>query len=382
MAAAFEHLLHSLQEKVSKLEGHRTPTPRQKIFVLGAGYIGTAVVDALCRAGHDVSVLIQKESSASMVAKLEARPLVGRVQELDKFKDALDECDTIIDTVQDPSDHATVSKVLEATVASAKRTASKRKRLIMTSGVLVYKGPDRDKLWTENDSGDNPMLQGRVAAEKAVLGAKEIDGLVLRPAFVYGGTMGRFHQAHWITGAFDAQGNSVVKGDPLRKFGWVHIHDLAEAYLRLVEAPASVVAHQIYNVADDTNVSMKDLIEAGRKLSSPKPATAIIYQPASSEFFDQAMETSCLTSHHKMTSHVGWIPRHGDMMKNLAIYGASYRAHSKPEKHTEGHEAAKEEQRNAEPPKEQPKPAVEPVKEQSKPENSPETKASKKKGKK
>jgi nucleoside-diphosphate-sugar epimerase len=47
----------------------------------------------------------------------------------------------------------------------------------------------------------------------------------------------------------------VIKGKAERRWSWVHITDLAAAYVLVVNAPANVTAGQIYNVGDDTRVT-------------------------------------------------------------------------------------------------------------------------------
>jgi len=53
-----------------------------RIFLTGAtGYIGTAVLDSLIRAGHDVTALVRTNEKARRVAKRGAHPVIGNLSE-------------------------------------------------------------------------------------------------------------------------------------------------------------------------------------------------------------------------------------------------------------------------------------------------------------
>ncbi len=51
-----------------------------KIFVTGGtGYIGNAVVAALCRAGHDVRALVRSRDKARLVERFGAKAVDGDI---------------------------------------------------------------------------------------------------------------------------------------------------------------------------------------------------------------------------------------------------------------------------------------------------------------
>ena len=75
-----------------------------RIFLTGAtGYIGGGVLDALVRAGHDVTALVRTNEKAKGVAKRGARPAIGNLAEPDSFADAVEAQDGYIHAAFDYS---------------------------------------------------------------------------------------------------------------------------------------------------------------------------------------------------------------------------------------------------------------------------------------
>lgn len=56
----------------------------------------------------------------------------------------------------------------------------------------------------------------------------------------------------------------IVEGNPNRYVPWVNIHDLAEAYVKIVEAPGGLVSGQIFNAAAENLVERDVCIALGR----------------------------------------------------------------------------------------------------------------------
>src|SRR5438045_8097819 len=57
-----------------------------RIFLTGAtGYIGSAVLDALVRGGHDVTTLVRDNEKARRVAKRGAIPVIGNLADPESF---------------------------------------------------------------------------------------------------------------------------------------------------------------------------------------------------------------------------------------------------------------------------------------------------------
>ena len=75
-----------------------------RIFLTGAtGYIGSAVLDALVRGGHDVTALVRNNEKARRVAKRGAHPVIGNLNDLESFRGSAEAQDGYIHAAYDSS---------------------------------------------------------------------------------------------------------------------------------------------------------------------------------------------------------------------------------------------------------------------------------------
>src|SRR5258705_4176656 len=117
------------------------------IFLTGAtGYIGGAVLDALVRAGHDVTALVRDNEKARRVAKRGGHPAMGDLCDMESYRGAAEAQDGYVHAAFDSrSDNgpAIEQSALEIIIAAAKRPrpagadAPARRFLIYTSAVWI-----------------------------------------------------------------------------------------------------------------------------------------------------------------------------------------------------------------------------------------------------
>src|SRR5437868_3519730 len=118
-----------------------------RIFLTGAtGYIGSAVLDALVRGGHDVTALVRDNEKARRVAKRGAHPVIGNLAEPESFRGSAEAQDGYVHTAFDYASGrgpAIEKAALETIVAAAKRTrtagstAPAKRVILYTSGVWI-----------------------------------------------------------------------------------------------------------------------------------------------------------------------------------------------------------------------------------------------------
>ena len=73
-----------------------------RIFLTGAtGYVGGGVLDALVRAGHDVTALVRDNGKARLVARRGAHPVVGTLADPDSFRSSAEAQDGYVHTAFD-----------------------------------------------------------------------------------------------------------------------------------------------------------------------------------------------------------------------------------------------------------------------------------------
>ena len=246
-----------------------------RIFLTGAtGHIGGAVLDALVRAGHDVTALVRTNEKAKRVAKRGAHPVIGNLAEPESFKGAADGQDGYVHTAFDYSVNGgpAVDKLaLETLIAAAMRprtagsNVSKKRFIVYTSGVWILgKTPEP----AAEDAPINPiaMASFRPAHERIVLNAanEHLRAVVVRPGVVYGGGNGI------VADLFKSASNGLVRviGDGNNHWPLVYERDLADLYARLAGRDD---AAGIYHANDEGDERVNDIVTAIKPYLPVKP---------------------------------------------------------------------------------------------------------------
>src|SRR5437867_5736954 len=237
-----------------------------RIFLTGAtGYIGSAVLDALVRAGHDVTALVRENEKAWRVAKRGARPAIGNLADPESFRGSAEAQDGYVHAAFDFASGrgpAIEKAALETMIAAAKRprtagSKSPAKRFIIyTSGVWIL---GRTPEPAAEDAPVNPIATAsfRPAHEQLVLGAanKQLRTIVVRPGVVYGGGSGM------VGDIFKAATNGLVRvvGDGNNHWPLVYDRDLADLYAKLA---AHEDAAGVYHANDEGDERVNDIVAA------------------------------------------------------------------------------------------------------------------------
>jgi nucleoside-diphosphate-sugar epimerase len=237
-----------------------------RIFLTGAtGYIGGAVLDALVRAGHDVTALVRDNEKARRVTTRGGHPVIGNLAEPESFRASAEAQDGYVHAAFDSTTNkgpAIDRAVLEALIAAAKRprTAgpkSPAKRFVIyTSGIWVL---GRTQEPAAEDSTINPiaLVSWRPDAEALVASAEteHLRTVVVRPGVVYGGGTGL------VGDIFKAATNGLVRviGDGNNHWPLVYDRDLADLYARLVADPT---ASGVYHANDEGDERLNDIVAA------------------------------------------------------------------------------------------------------------------------
>ena len=246
-----------------------------RIFLTGAtGHVGGAVLDALVRAGHDVTALVRTNEKAKRVAKRGAHPVIGNLAEPESFKGAADGQDGYVHTAFDYSVNGgpAVDKLaLETLIAAAMRprtagsNVSKKRFIVYTSGVWILgKTPEP----AAEDAPINPiaMASFRPAHERIVLNAanEHLRAVVVRPGVVYGGGNGI------VADLFKSASNGLVRviGDGNNHWPLVYERDLADLYARLAGRDD---AAGIYHANDEGDERVNDIVTAIKPYLPVKP---------------------------------------------------------------------------------------------------------------
>jgi len=124
----------------------------------------------------------------------------------------------------------------------------------------------------------------------------------VRPGIVYGGKGG---VSGMLFGSAVKGGAAQMVGDGANHWPMVHVDDLAELYVRLVErAPAG----SIYNATDASQHTQKEIAEAASKAAGKEGKVQA--QPPDGSPFQEALALDQRLSSEKARNDLDWRPRH------------------------------------------------------------------------
>ena len=235
-----------------------------RIFLTGpTGYIGSAVLEALVRAGHSVTGLVRDQSRARKLKKRGVEAVVGQLGD-PAWRDAAVGFDAYVHTAYEASPRAAeVDRRAVDTLSSAAKLTGGSPRLIYTSGVWVLgstRGP------ADETARLTPAAHSawRVPNEQHVLAVTGLTPVVVRPGIVYGGTRG-------IVGDLLRDGvNGLVRvlGDGRNRWATIYDRDLADLYERLAAAPD---VSGVYHATDEADQPVIEIVEALSRNTTHKP---------------------------------------------------------------------------------------------------------------
>jgi nucleoside-diphosphate-sugar epimerase len=237
-----------------------------RIFLTGGtGYIGSAVLDAFVRAGHQVDALVRNSEKAERVQARGATPVLGDASNPATYADAAAAADGVVLTAFEYSPRGV--KVDVDTIDAVLTTPVKPgKFLIYTSGIWVL-GPAPASV--DETAPLNPVehVAWRPAHEERILNAATAGwrAIVIRPGIVYGGDRG-------IVGDLlkDAS-NSLIRviGPGDNHWPLVYDRDLADLYVRVATNPD---ASGVYHANDEGDETVNDIVRAISEHAKTEPS--------------------------------------------------------------------------------------------------------------
>ena len=237
-----------------------------KVLVTGAtGYAGYHTAIAFRQAGHQVSGLVRDDSKdrARELLRQEVNLATGDLSNSDTYRQHLEDSDVLVHTVLDFNNPQETDRQLFDTLHQvANNSRSQRKRLfIYTTGCSIYgKRPERVMDET-TPANPNHALAFRMSMESELFETKmpKVSKVVLRPGFMYGLDGHSSISAQWF--AMGEKGRAIYKGDRNKGWSWVHVGDLAQAYVKVAESPANLDG-QVFCVADEQRYKCLEIMQA------------------------------------------------------------------------------------------------------------------------
>jgi nucleoside-diphosphate-sugar epimerase len=277
-----------------------------KVFLTGgSGYIGSAVALALKKAGHDVLALVRSEAKGEPLKKAGIKLAVGELGNPAGSAGSAWGRGAFVHLAQEYSpqgpelDRKTISSARDLLRGQVGAT------FIYTSGCWVHGGTDGAVVDETVPLKPARAVEWRPSHEQAALEmAKDgIRSVVVRPGIVYGGARGGIPSMFFGTAAKHGAAQTIGPGD--NHWPLVHVDDLAELYVRLVErAPAG----SVYDAADASRLTQREIAEAAARAAG-KDGKVQAQQPDGSPFHEALMLDQQISS-EKARNDLDWRPRH------------------------------------------------------------------------
>ncbi|PWN53134.1 NAD(P)-binding protein [Violaceomyces palustris] len=301
-----------------------------KVLVLGAsGFIGNGVAQALVRAGHQIlgqtrsAERYEREFIRNEIEIVESDPTKD-----DAWLSSLSTLDVIVDCLGGSAPISTLSKELIQKVEERIRSGTGRHKTssklayVWTSGVWLH-GEDRWGFVTDGTQVTRApsKVDWRPEVEDHLVDSEVVDGIVIRPGLVYG-------RSASVTGLLfqEAVRGRIEWPTTLgARYATVHIDDLAELYVRVVEAHPLVKGLKL-EASNSATESVDLLIHQLSRLVGLGSEKVVYKEPETP--FEIALSGTSVVRPTLARSLLGWTTRKPSLVDGLPGYFRAYVAHS------------------------------------------------------
>lgn len=298
-----------------------------KILVTGAtGYAGFYAAIALRQAGHQVYALVRddKKSRAQDLQSYEVNLTVGDISKPESYRQLLEDSDAIVHAMLDVQDPQGTDLKLFDTLRQVAETQARNRRFIYTTGCSIYgKRPERVMDETTPANPDHALAYRMEMEQKLfAMTIPNCRKIVLRPGFMYGLDAYTSVSATWFE--MGEQGKAIYRGDRSKGWSWIHIQDLAEAYVIAVESGAAI-DDEIFCIADEQRPKCVEVMQAC--LQATKFNGEIEYaEPQENDITSTWFNQNEFITSRKAHRLLGWSPRHTGIIDEIETYYAAWKA--------------------------------------------------------
>ncbi|WP_077920551.1 SDR family oxidoreductase [Spirosoma sp. 209] len=289
-----------------------------RVFLTGAtGYIGSAIVQELLGAGHQVLGLARSEQTAQTLRTTGADAHIGSLDDLDSLRRGAMAADGVIHTafVHDFAAYAMAGEIdRQAVAALGSALAGSGRPLVITSGITVLT-PGR--VATEIDAPDsNAPSAPRIPSELLIqsLAGQGVRSSVVRlPPSVHG--EGDYAFVPTLIRIARDKGVSAYVGDGSSRWSAVHRLDAARLFRLALEKGT---AGGVYHGVSDEGVPVRELAEViGHHLNIP--TTTITSEEATEHFgwISAFFSVDCPASSTLTQQQLDWQPTHATVLADL-----------------------------------------------------------------
>ncbi len=288
-----------------------------RVFLTGAtGFIGSAIVQELLSAGHEVLGLARTDAAADALARLGVRAHRGELADTASLAAAARACDGVIHTafIHDFSAHAAAAETdRQAVTAMLDALEGSNKPLVATSVtvLLAHAHPATE---------DTPVPEGspnpRAKAEAMVLAAAShgVRASVVRlPPSVHGA--GDYGFVPMLVRIARSKAFSAFIGDGANRWPAVHRRDAARLYRLALES--ALPGARVHAVAEQ-GLPLRAIAEAiGAGLGVPVRGISADEAPTHFDWLARFVAIDNPASSALTRGSLGWQPREADLLADM-----------------------------------------------------------------
>ena len=285
-----------------------------KVFVTGAsGFIGSAVVQELLNAGHEVTGLARSDESAKSISEAGARALKGSLDDLDSLKRGASAADGVIHTafIHDFSQYAKAADADKVAIeAMGNVLAGSDRPLIVTGGIL---GLEKENGFITENMAAPPFPRASETAALA-LADNNVNASVIRlPPSVH--DKGDKGFIPFIIATARRKGVAAYVGDGNNRWPAAHRLDAAHLFRLALE---KAIKGARYNAIGDKGIPMRELAEViGKYLDLPVKSISPDKAVEHFDWMGRFIVFDAPATANKTQEQLGWAPTHIGLIEDM-----------------------------------------------------------------
>ncbi len=284
-----------------------------KVFVTGAsGFVGSAVVQELLGAGHQVTGLARSEESATAIRNAGAEVLLGGLEDLDVLKQGASQAGGVIHTafIHDFSQYHKAGEVDQTAIRiMAEAVKESGKPIVVTAGLLNL--PLINGFITEDSLADDSLRKSETTALALAREGSNISVVRLPPSVHDRGDKG--FMPFIISQAL----KNGVSAYPTEEKNWSAVHrlDAARVFRLAIEKGAKGA---VYNAVDDSSIPLREIATLiGENLNVPVQALSGEDLEKHFDWLNRFLAFEGAATGTRTREDLNWEPAHPGLLEDM-----------------------------------------------------------------